>query len=45
MNTIMHNITIFLRSGKGEDIKLVLEFAVSILLFVWLLKNHKIIKS
>lgn len=45
MNNIMHNLTTFLKSGKGEDIKLILDFSVAILLFIWLLKNHNIIKS
>ena len=41
----MHNLTIFLRSGKGEDLRLILDVTVSLLLFFWLLKNHKIIKN
>jgi len=35
----------FLKSEQGQDFKLVLEVCVSVLLFFWMLKNHKIIKS
>tara|TARA_R110000803_G_scaffold2095_1_gene6880 strand:- start:916 stop:1038 length:123 start_codon:yes stop_codon:yes gene_type:complete len=35
----------FLKSEQGQDFKLVLEVSVSLLLFFWMLKNHKIIKS
>ena len=45
MNNIMHNLTTFLRSGKGEDLRMILDVMVGLLLFFWLLKNHKIIKK
>lgn len=45
MYNIMHNLSMAINSPKGKDVKLVLEFAVSILLFFWLLKNHKIINK
>tara|TARA_R100000664_G_scaffold11064_1_gene18078 strand:+ start:9867 stop:9989 length:123 start_codon:yes stop_codon:yes gene_type:complete len=35
----------WLRSPQGEDARLVLEVAVSVLAFWWLLKNHKIIRE
>tara|TARA_R110000744_G_scaffold60363_3_gene125076 strand:+ start:2816 stop:2938 length:123 start_codon:yes stop_codon:yes gene_type:complete len=35
----------FLKSEQGQDFKLVLEVSVSLLLFFWMLKNHKIIKT
>ena len=45
MNNIMHNLSRAINSPQGQDIKLILEFAVTILLFFWLLKNHNIIKK
>jgi hypothetical protein len=44
MNT-MHNISIFINSGRGKDIKLMLDWTIALLLFFWLLKNHNIIKK
>jgi hypothetical protein len=35
----------FIKSEKGQNLKLILDFSVAILLFIWLLKNHNIIKS
>jgi len=43
--SIMHPISRAINSPEGQDIKTILEFAVSILLFFWLLKNHKIINK
>ena len=33
----------FLRSKKGEDFRLLLDVSVALLLFFWLLKNHRIL--
>jgi len=33
----------WLKSEKGKNFRMVLDVAVSILLLMWLLKNHKII--
>tara|TARA_Y100001973_G_C5196028_1_gene334320 strand:+ start:2766 stop:2888 length:123 start_codon:yes stop_codon:yes gene_type:complete len=38
-------LTDFVNSEKGKNLKLVLDLAIAILLFFWLLKNHKIIKK
>jgi len=35
----------WIKSEQGQDTKEVLDFIIKILLFLWLLKNHKIIKS
>jgi len=34
-----------LKSEQGQDFKLILDVSVALLLLVWLLKNHNIIKS
>jgi len=41
----MHNISVFVNSGKGKDLKLMLDWIIALLLFFWLLKNHNIIKK
>ncbi len=35
----------WLKSPQGEDVQLVLSVATTFLLFLWMLKNHKIIKK
>ena len=35
----------FLRSKKGEDFRLLLDVSVALLLFFWLLKNHRILTN
>jgi hypothetical protein len=35
----------WLKGKQGQDFILVLEVVVSVLLFFWLLKNHKIIQK
>lgn len=35
----------WIKSNQGQDFKEVLDFVIKILLFLWLLKNHKIIKK
>ena len=41
----MQNIVTWLRSPQGQDFRLVLDVSVAILVFLWLLKNHKIIQN
>ena len=41
----MNKLINFIESEKGQDYLLILETAVTILAFFWLLKNHKIIKE
>jgi len=38
-------IVAWIQSPKGREAKEVLDLIVSVLLFLWLLKNHKIIKG
>lgn len=45
MNNVMHNLTTFLKSGKGEDLRMILDVMVALLLFFWLLKNHNMIRK
>jgi hypothetical protein len=35
----------WLKSEKGENFRLILDVSVALLLFFWLLKNHKIINQ
>ena len=41
----MHNLSTFLKSGQGKDLRMILDTIVALLLFFWLLKNHNIIKK
>ncbi len=40
-----NRLTDWLKSRQGEDFKLMLDFVIAIMVFFWLLKNHKIIKK
>jgi hypothetical protein len=40
-----HKAVCWLKSEEGQNFELVLGFVISILLLLWLLKNHKIIKK
>tara|TARA_R100001224_G_scaffold100295_2_gene71416 strand:- start:102 stop:224 length:123 start_codon:yes stop_codon:yes gene_type:complete len=39
------NVINWLKSPQGQDARLVLEVTTSVLVFFWLLKNHKIIQK
>lgn len=45
MNRQVDRIVEWINSEEVQDYKTILDFAITIMAFIWLLKNHKIIKK